>query len=520
MPDGPEAEHVRLAELLGGLVHASDLASGFPHGKSVRTTVLAVAIARRAGCSQAELHDAFYTTLLRFLGCTGFAHEEGEIYGAGDDVQTRNVMSMADITDPAATVGAIVAGIGHEAPLRARGAAVWRLLSNTASHEQHARAQCDTSMLMAEIVGVSPQVKDALRFLCERWDGRGHPAHVQGEELALAARLHHIADVAEISHHRGGRDTAKRNVRKRAGKQLDPRLCEAFLADADALLERIEGPSAWPAFLAAEAEPVVQVGPERLDDVARALGYFADLKSVYTLGHSQAVATLAEDAAHAQGLPAAEVDALRRAAHLHDLGRVGVPNAIWDHPGKLGPDEWERVRMHAYHTERILWQAPPLRTLATLAAAGHERLDGSGYHRRLLPPMIARPARLLAAADALAAMRATRAYRPALAEDAILRELADDVRAGRLDADAVDAVLGVGRTARGVRPAGLSEREVQVLRWVARGKTNKEIAVLLGISARTVQNHVAHVYEKIGVYSRAGAAMFVMERGLGEPDPA
>jgi DNA-binding NarL/FixJ family response regulator len=164
-----------------------------------------------------------------------------------------------------------------------------------------------------------------------------------------------------------------------------------------------------------------------------------------------------------------------------------------------------------------LWQSPPLRAAAHLASAAHERIDASGYHRSLPGPASSRAARVLAAADAAHAMSEERPHRPARTASDLERELVADQRAGRLDRDAVAAVLaalGVSRKAEPTRTSGLSERELEVLRLVARGKTNREIATLLGISAKTVQHHVAHVYDKLGLYSRAGAAVYVMEHGL------
>lgn len=214
------------------------------------------------------------------------------------------------------------------------------------------------------------------------------------------------------------------------------------------MLAVLENGSPWEAFLAAEPAPHRRIGPAELDDVARALAHISDLKSVYFATHSTRVAELADGAARQAGLPAAELTQLRRAGLVHDLGRAGVPNAIWDKPARLGFAEWERVRMHAYYTDRILARAAPLAGVHALAFAAHERLDASGYHRALPASLQSRAARILAAADALAAMQEPRPHRPALDPDAAARELAADVRAGRLDREAVDAVLASGAGAR------------------------------------------------------------------------
>lgn len=509
---------MRLAPLLGGLSLACDLANTFPPGKALRTCVVAVEVGRAAGLPDETLRDAFQLSLLRYLGCTGFAHEESAIYGAGDDNALRGVMAMADVADPLGLVVALARGVAPAAPLGARVRGVARLLGDRDAVAQHARAQCDTSVQLARLVGAGERIEGALRTICERWDGRGAPAALAAEAIDVAMRLHHLADVAEIALHRFSREDAVRVVERRAGGQLDPELARIFVrehARLSAMFDDAQGPGIFERFLESEPAPHAMLDDERVDDVARALGHFVDLKSTTFLGHSTGVAALATAAGAQMGLTKGELRDLGRAALLHDVGRVIVPNGIWERPGRLGLAEWERVRLHAYYTERVLSGTEPLRELAPIASAGHERLDGSGYHRALSNAALPRTARLLAAADAAHAMREDRPHRAALG----LPATRDALRATRgLDPSAVDAVLsvlGVGSARRA--PAGMSDRELEVLRLVARGKTNAEIGTLLGISARTVQNHVAHVYDKIGVYSRAGAAVWVMENGLTEP---
>ncbi|MGC4091487.1 MAG: LuxR C-terminal-related transcriptional regulator [Polyangiaceae bacterium] len=214
-----------------------------------------------------------------------------------------------------------------------------------------------------------------------------------------------------------------------------------------------------------------------------------------------------------------ELVELRRAAWLHDIGRLSVPNRIWDAPGALSFGDWERVRLHGYYTERVIAGVPHLARAGRIAAQAHERLDASGYHAGRDATALSRAARLLAVADAARAMSEPRPHRAARSLPQIQNELAHDVRLDKLDGPSVDAVLAaLGATPAHPPPAapahGLSARELEVLTLLARGKTNKEIAALLGISARTVQNHVAHIYDKIGAYSRAGAAVWLMEQGL------
>jgi HD-GYP domain-containing protein (c-di-GMP phosphodiesterase class II) len=206
---------------------------------------------------------------------------------------------------------------------------------------------------------------------------------------------------------------------------------------------------------------------------------------------------------------------MRRAGLVHDLGRVAVENAIWDKPGPLTTSEWERVRLHPYHTARILDRCSALASLVEPTASHHERVDGSGYHRSLSGEALSPGARLLAAADVFAALTAERPHRPASGEEEAARAL--EAEAG-LDGDAVACVLAAAGRGPAPSPAGgpteLTDREVEVLRLIARGRTNREVAERLVISPRTVGRHVENLYRKIGVSSRAAAAVFAMENRL------
>ncbi len=267
------------------------------------------------------------------------------------------------------------------------------------------------------------------------------------------------------------------------------------------------------------AEPSLGVclSPPEFDAALLAVADFVDLKSPYTLGHARAVSDLAAAAGTKLGLNVAEVTALRQAGVVHGLGRLGVSNAIWDKRGPLGAGEWERVRMHPYLTERMLHQSAALAPLGAIAVQLRERLDGSGYPRGVSGTAIPLAARVLAAADAYQSMCEPRPHRPARAGEAAARELRAEVKAGRLDGDAVEGVLGaaghrVPRRREG--PAGLTAREIDVLRLVSRGLSSKEIAARLVISPKTARNHIEHIYAKVGVSNRAGASLFAVQQGL------
>jgi HD-GYP domain-containing protein (c-di-GMP phosphodiesterase class II) len=259
------------------------------------------------------------------------------------------------------------------------------------------------------------------------------------------------------------------------------------------------------------------LGPDGIDEVLTAIADFTDLKSPYTAGHSRAVAGLAGEAAVRCGLPDCDAVALRRAGWIHDVGRISVGVPVWDKPGPLDHDEREQVRLHPYVTERVFARSPLLRPLAALAGQHHERVDGSGYHRAQHGGELSVPARILAAADVYAALVADRPHRPASTPAGAATALRAEARAGRLDGDAVDAVLvAAGHPARR-RPAqvgGLTARETEVLRWLARGASNPQIAAALVVSRKTVEHHVEAVYAKLGVHSRSAATLRAVQHGL------
>jgi HD-GYP domain-containing protein (c-di-GMP phosphodiesterase class II) len=306
-------------------------------------------------------------------------------------------------------------------------------------------------------------------------------------------------------------------VERRSGSAYEPRLAELAARHLDDILAGVES-QVWERALESEPFPQVRIAGDRVDAAFVAIASFTDLKSPWLRGHSTGVAELAEAAAWRVGLPAASVTRLRRAALAHDLGRVGVSNAIWEKPGPLGFGEWERVRLHPHFTERAFAQSPALAPIGALAGSHHERLDGSGYHRGTRGPTLEPDARILAAADSYHAMTETRPYRQAHDAATAEAELTREAREGRLDSEAVDAVLAAAghRVERQPRelPAGLTERELEVLLAVARGLPNKAIGQGLGISAKTVGHHLERIYAKAGVRSRAAATVWAFEHGL------
>jgi putative nucleotidyltransferase with HDIG domain len=515
---GPGAGSLRLADVLAALSLATDLGMAFPPEHALRATLLAVGLARRLRLGEREVGDVYYTTLLRFGGCTAAAHEEAAMAG-GDDIGLRAAGAKADLGNPRDMARLLLFDL---APHRSAFERVRLIAGILAEGERGEREQqaahCEVGAAVARRLGLAPGVQRALVQVFERWDGKGGPARLIGEALALPVRVAHVAHVAVLFDRLGGPAAAVGAVRRRAGGQFDPAIAAAFGQHGPALLAEVTAGDAWADILAAEPAPRRLIPEPRLDDAARAFADMVDLKLPFTRGHSAGVAALAEAAARGLGLAEAEAVAVRRAGLLHDLGRVATPNGVWEKPGALTRAEWEQVRLHAYHSERIIAGSPALAPLAPLAGMHHERQDGSGYHRQAAGATVPLGARLLAAADAYHAMTEPRPHRPALTGAAAADRLRAEATGGRLDPEVVGAVLlAAGRPWSGPRrawPAGLSDREVEVLRLIARGASYRAVARDLSISPKTAEHHIGHIYDKIGVSSRAAAAMFAMEHDL------
>lgn len=511
--------HIRLVEVLGTLSLACDAADGFAHDTTMRSAVLAGGLAADVGDDRL-VGDVVVGALLRHIGCTGFAVEEAHRFGAGDDVGLRSVMAEVDFSRPEDAVRTVQDRLAADARPADRTAAVQALLGDgPVAAARHDAAQCDAAERLAALLPVSARSAAVASDAFERWDGRGGPDGRAGEDISLVARIVEVTYVAELFRGRQGRGGAEAELRARAGGQLDPRLVATFLADASHRFDRATDPgtSVWELLCEAEPAPHARISDAQLDDAALAFARFADLKSTWLTGHSEQVAHVASLAALEMGLDVGVRTEVRRAGLLHDIGRVGVPTGIWDLTRPLSAHERDRLRFHSWETERILSSTPLLGGVAGIAAATHERLDGSGYHRGHVPDAVAAGARLLAAADAWCALVADRPHRPRRTPAAARDQLATEVASGALDRVAVDALLAAVEQAplpRRSWPSGLTDREVEVLGLMARGAADKQIAADLGITARTVAHHVQHLYDKIGVRSRAGATLFAVEHGL------
>lgn len=501
---------LRLTELLASVSLATDLGTGQPLGHALRTCAIATGLAEAMGCAPEECRTVHQVALLRFIGCTADSAETAAVVG-GNDRGYIAAMAPVFMGSAAKAVARTVRTAGAEYPPLPRARHVARALADYRNAAASLGAHCEVAAMLARRAGLEDPVVHALGHAYERWDGKGFPAGLGGEAVPLAVRVVVVARDVDLAVVLGVDPDAW--LRERAGRAYDPVVASACREAWPSL--RAAAADEWEAALACEPEPVATAAPGRLDAILTAFADFGDLKSPWIRGHSRTVASLAEGAGRHAGLDEAACDALRRAGLVHDLGRVAIENGIWDKAGGLTTSELERMRLHPYYTERILARCGALARFAETASAHHERVDGSGYHRALSAKDQSKETRLLAAADVFAALTADRPHRPAFSGDEAARVLEAE---NGLAAEAVACVLAAaGRREApppSEAPAGLTEREVEVLRLIARGRSNKEVAERLVVAPKTVGRHVENIYRKIGVSSRAAAAVFALEHDL------
>ena len=505
---------LRLADLLAGLSIVADLGYDLPLETAMRAGLVGTDLARRMGLSEREAADVFYVSLLLHVGCLAYSHETAALFG--DDaavhravVRTKTSREIVTVLIPEATRGLRFASRVKSVALLAA--------TGPAFAKRHDLAACEAARAVARRIGLAEPISVALHDVHERWNGSGARG-LRADAIAPAARIARVATDAVFLAALGDPRTVTDTLRRGAGKMLDPHVVAVFTANARELLAEATAGDPRTRILETERTPAVEIDEADLAMVAAAFGDLADIKTPFTHGHSSEVARLSVAAATQLRLDRQTIAQLGVAALLHDVGHVGISNAVWEKPGPLTTAEWEQARLHPYYSERILSSSSALTPMAPIVGLHHERLDGSGYHRGCGGTAIGYAARVLAAADAFQAMTQRRPHRPALDLEQAREKLLNETRRGRLDADAVAAVLataGHPLPARRVpRAAGLTEREVEVLRLVAEGCSNPEIGRRLGVSRRTAEHHVQHIYTKLGVSSRAGAALFALEHDL------
>jgi putative nucleotidyltransferase with HDIG domain len=498
------------------LSFGADLGMGQPMEHVLRQCLIALDLADRVGLGAEDRRAVFYGSLVAWVGCHVDAYEVAKWFG--DEAVLRSDFRRTDFHTAASEPLFVLRHFGEGMAWHQKLGLIPSFMGEgkraaESMLENHWRAVDD---LMVELE-LEPVVRNTVEQTFERWDGRGRLKGLKGDEIAASARLVNLADVVEVFYRAGGLDAAVGVAHQRAGTQFDPELVSLFASSAGSLFAELDTVEPWKAVLDAEPDPMHWLGGSELDAALVAVADFCDVKSPFTIGHSRSVADLVSGAASNYGLDVTDTDLVRRAALLHDVGKLGVPNTIWDKPTPLTPAEEERARLHVYLGERMLASSTALAPLARIAVQHHERLDGSGYPRQLTGADITPTGRLLAAADRYQTLIEPRPYNQKMDAQQAADDVLAEVRNGRLDADATAAVLAAAGHRPAKRrewPAGLTTREVEILRLVARGQTNRQIAASLTISPKTAGTHVEHIYTKLGVTNRALASLFAAKHGL------
>jgi len=380
-PPDTAAAGMQLSELIGSLSHALDLTEGQPKGHCVRACWIGSHVGATIGLGGSELRDLYYTLLLKDLGCSSNAARICELYLTDDLAFKRGYKTVGDGLPE--VLGFVFAHTGLRAGLAARLRAVVNILRNGKRiTDELIQTRCTRGAEIARRLRFGDVVAAGIASLDEHWNGSGRPEGLVGEAIPLNARIALLAQVVDVFHTLGGRDAALREARERSGTWFDPALVRAIerVGGDDAFWRTLASPAVEAAVFAMEpGAGKVVVDDDYLDDIAAAFGEVVDSKSPYTSGHSERVARIADALAARLGLTAARRRWLRRGALLHDVGKLGVSNAILDKPGPLDDDEWAFIHRHTLIGERILLAAPALNRVASLVRSSHERYDGAGY---------------------------------------------------------------------------------------------------------------------------------------------
>jgi len=515
------AKSLRLGEFVATLALAQDNAFGQPLESQLRSCLLATWISDAAGFDKEVRDNVYWVALLRYVGCTGHAHEVATVFG--DEIAIRAQTLVHDAANPAEVMHDVVA-FATAGRSDAEREQIIQVIQQTA-HEwavHNFKSGCEVADMLAQRLDFGPSVRDALRFTFERWNGNGFPAHARGEAIPLAMRIVHLSHDMEAIGRLFSPAKALDLARARRDQTYDPALADVFIEHGASWFERLDRIEPWDAVLELEPEPRRLLDGEAFENALTVAADFIDLKSPYMAGHSRRCAQVSADAARVLGLAEDAVATVRRAALVHDFGTTGVSNSILDKRGPLTRAEFDRVEHHPMLTEQMLRRSAALAELNPVASAHHEKCDGSGYHRRVHVEFADPGACVLAATEIYVGMTTERADRARFTGEDAAAELRRLAAQGVLDLRAANAVLAAAghdekmepAPARPQYPGGLSPREVDVLRLAARGLTTQEIGDRLFISPKTADHHIQHIYNKIDVSTRAAAALWAMQNAV------
>ena len=451
------SREIALSDLIGALSSALDIAEGEPPGHAARSCLIGMRLADELGLDASARSDLFYALLLKDAGCTANSAHMAALFRA-DDQQAKRSSKLVDWARPLPAFAWSLKTVAPDGSVMDRADRLRAIRNEGHVTRSLMEARCHRGAEIARKLGFSDVTAEAVQALDEHWDGRGQPLGLSGTEIPLAARIMCLAQTVEVFHAARGVHIAYRVVIKRGGHWFDPTLVEAlgaFRGD-----ERFWNSLDTPNVSAFEPpDRVLTADEDRLDTIAEGFAAVIDAKSPWTHEHCNRVCAFATGMGAVLGFDEPALRQLRRAALLHDIGKLSISNRILDKPGPLTEAEQARFKEHALLTEQILGRVPGFDGLAAIASAHHERLDGHGYPRGLTAEDLTMPMRVLAVADVYEALISERPYRAAYASEVALGVMSGDVPA-RLDADAfaalkallADSAAGTGRHAATVRP--------------------------------------------------------------------
>lgn len=406
---------IRLAEIIEALSHALDLTEGQPPGHCIRCCFIGTRIGKALGLPEEALRDLYYTLLLKDLGCSSNAARICELYLA-DDLKFKRDFKLVDGSFPQ-ILKFVLSHTGMEAGLAERFRGLLNIFKNGGEISTSLiHTRCQRGAEIARQMRFSEEVAHGILDLDEHVDGGGQPQGLKGDDIHVFARIALMAQVIDVFFVNVGPEAALAEVRKRSGTWFDPALVALFETLATPVFFAELGADGLERYVLA-LEPgrqAIMADEDYLDDIAAGFARVIDAKSPYTSGHSDRVALFTDLIAEEMAMPPAERRRLKRAALLHDIGKLGVSNGVLDKPGRLEGEEWEQMKRHAEFSEMILSRIEVFSDLALIGGAHHEKLDGTGYPRGLKGDEISFETRIVATADVFDALTADRPYRAAM----------------------------------------------------------------------------------------------------------
>lgn len=510
-----------LAALLCALSFATGVGFGGYMEHGLGSASLGLQIADALALTDEEREAVFYGALLKDVACTACSASIAAFFPDEEQVMLSDVILL----DPS-SVGDMLGWLSRYLRLDARfPQRMAKLLSFLAQCgplvRETMRSHCEVAELFARHLGFPAYVQQALRFQWERWDGKGMAYGLKGSAIPRSARILHLAQVLDLTYRLGGPEATCVLAQEKRGSRFDPEGVDAFLqlTEQEDFWRVFDEQSTQEALLARRpATSAERVQEDQTERMCETLADFVDLKTRETWHHSRLVASIAVEIGETLDLGAEELVRLRRAALVHDIGKVAIPIAILEKGEQRSESEWEIYRLHSYHTQRILERVGVLQELAQAAAAHHEWVNGQGYHRQLYGEQIPFHGRILAVANAYVRLAQKQGEQERNAE--AVRALAPLV-GSQFDQACYEALVaviegtGTKSSSRNMRKTGdLTEREAEVLRLLAQGCNTPQIARALDISRKTVEHHLTHIYAKIGVTCRTAAVVYAVQQGL------